>query len=548
MDNNWLGPYERSYQQVLDTLVSKFKIKLSEITNFAPSEPLIVMLSVWAGIAEQLGYYINTAARELFLNTLQRYKNAVKWAEVVGYRIRGVNAASGVVKFYFETPSTANVLIPAGTKIQTKTGIVCQTTENASILIGQSETTVTAIQLEGKTGILLGNSNGLASQKYALEIGVVDGSVSVFVNGVAWQTQNNFLFSYQNSTHLVAGLNVDKKMSVAFGDGIKGAIPNSGAVITANYAISRGSEGNLAPATLTEIISSVTLTNGFILKVTNPDRFSGGTDVESLASLKMNIPLFIATGNRAVTEKDYIDTALLAGGVAAAGVRYDCGKFVDVYIAPQGGGIASDALRNAVKNYFEDRKMVTTQVAIRSAGLVICSLELDVFALNTAINTQVEATVRTNLLNFFAKKSTRIGGSIRISDIYQVVEESAGVDASDLLMFKALPYARALDETTPELDWTRSVVDGSTAATRWTLRFITATQYQLLREGVALGAYNVGQIISNQELSLVVNQNYTAGQSWEFYTYRNNANLFLQEPSMPYAFASDIVLHVTGGL
>jgi uncharacterized phage protein gp47/JayE len=547
MNNNWLGPYDRSYQQILETLIAKFKTRLTEITNTSPSEVLIIMLSVWAGISEQLGLYINKEARELFLNTLQRYKNAFKWAEIVGYRIRGVRAASGLVRFYVETPLPSDVLIPAGTKIQTKTGIVCQTTTDITIFGGQTQAYITAIQLEGKSGITLGVSSGLVSQKYVLETGVVDGSVSVFVNSVAWQAKDSFLFSYQNSTHFVAGLNDQKKMSVRFGDGIKGLIPISGANITANYAISQGSNGNIAPATLTEILSNITMPNGFILKVTNPDRFSGGTDAENLEQLRANIPLFIRTNDRAVTELDYIDTAILAGGVAAAGVKYQCGKYVDIYIAPIGGGIASDALRNSVKAYFEDRKMVTTNVAVRSAGLVLCSLEFDVFAEKTAVNSEVEIATRTSLLALFARQA-RIGGAIKISDLYQTVDNTNGVDSSDLLLFKALPYARAIDDTTPELNWTRSVLAGSTVPTRWTLKFISDTTYQLLREGIGLGTYTVGQTITNIEISLVVNQNYTAGLAWEFYTYKNNQNLFLQEPSMPYAYASNIILNVTGGL
>ena len=98
-------------------------------------------------------------------------------------------------------------------------------------------------------------------------------------------------------------------MEMVFGDGIKGVIPSLGDSIAVNYAVSQGAEGNVAANTITDIISSVSVPSGFILKVTNPDRASGGANAETLEDLQRKIPIFIRTQERAVTRQDYQDVA-----------------------------------------------------------------------------------------------------------------------------------------------------------------------------------------------------------------------------------------------
>ena len=53
--------------------------------------------------------------------------------------------------------------------------------------------------------------------------------------------------------------------------------------------------------------------------------------------LKQHIPLSIKTLGVAITREDYEAIAQLVPGVDKSYVDYQCGKFVTVYITPDGG-------------------------------------------------------------------------------------------------------------------------------------------------------------------------------------------------------------------
>ena len=76
--NKWLNPYQRSYQQIKAKLVeSLMGLKDLQgqklITDYSEGNILIIILSLFAAIAEVLHYYVDNMARETFLSTARRY-------------------------------------------------------------------------------------------------------------------------------------------------------------------------------------------------------------------------------------------------------------------------------------------------------------------------------------------------------------------------------------------------------------------------------------------------------------------------------------------
>ncbi len=550
LKNKWIGYVDRSYQQIKESVLAKLPIKLPRHTDHSETEPLTVMLSVWAAIAEMLGYYIDTQAKEAFLVTCTRFKNAVKFAKMVGYRVKGTFAASVELRFYFENPLPSDVTIPIGTQVQTADEIIYTTADNLTILAGQSEGFVDAVQQIAFTNISLGNSDGTASQVFELAESIVDNSVSVLVNAIGWASQDSFLYSFQESEDFVAGVGESRKMEVVFGDGIKGFIPSLGDSITVNYAVSQGSEGNVAANTITDIISSITVPSGFILKVTNLDRASGGANVETLEDLQRKIPIFIRTQERAVTRQDYQDVALLAGGVGSAGVYYECGKFVELFVAPLGGGIATQILLDNVASFMETRRMITTNITVKSAGVLQVKVRFALQVQSNYVRATVVDAVRTNILAFLSADNQQIGGRVKLNDLVEVVETTEGLDNSDTIYFYAEPFARPLLENTTELIWTKSLLPASNETIKWTITFVSATSYRVSKNNVSLGTVTVGQFISQNEINFTIlpSVEYALGKKWEFYTYPYNSNLILKEPSIPLAYSADVLLDAEGGI
>ena len=96
--NKWLNPYQRSYQQIKAKLVeSLMGIKDKDgnvmITDYSEGNILIIILSLFAAIAEVLHYYVDNVARETFLATARKYDSLVKQGNLVDYHTRSAIAA-----------------------------------------------------------------------------------------------------------------------------------------------------------------------------------------------------------------------------------------------------------------------------------------------------------------------------------------------------------------------------------------------------------------------------------------------------------------------
>ena len=97
--NKWLNPYQRSYQQIKAKLIESLSQLTDKdgkqlITDYSEGNILIIILSLFAAIAEVLHYYIDNVGRESFLSTSRRYDSVVKHGLLVDYHPRAAIAAS----------------------------------------------------------------------------------------------------------------------------------------------------------------------------------------------------------------------------------------------------------------------------------------------------------------------------------------------------------------------------------------------------------------------------------------------------------------------
>lgn len=548
LKNPWVGYVERSYEQMKATILSKIAITVPEITDHTDSNPKVRDISIWSGLMELLHYYIDRKAREVFLSTATKYISVAKIASMFDYRIRGTLAASVDLKFYVEVAAGSDITIPTGTRVATRDGIEFVTLSAGTITAGDMEVIIPAKQWVQVANVNLGNSTGLAGQKIELAAGVVDSQISLLVGLTQYEGVETFAYTYEADEVYVAGLNEAAKMEIRFGDNINGKIPPTGAAFTCTYYTSLGEQGNVAPGTLTEIQGTITVPSGVVLKVTNLNRASGGADAEGIAQLKKRIPLSIRTLMRAVTRQDYIDIATLAPGVAQAGLIFTCGKTVDIYIAPEGGGIASSSLLITTKDYIEERSMVTTNERVFPAGEVQIKLIIDLFVLSNYLRASTRQLAIDTLLAFLSVNNQRIGGRVEMGDIYEQLENTEGVDYSRLIRMTTIPYARPVLGTST-LDWDRETLIGSNIVVRWRINLINSTQFELIKDSNFIGTFSIGNQVALPEIAFTINAGaYTVGDSWEFYTYKYNGSIQLVEQSVPVAYVDTITINAFGGL
>lgn len=557
MNNPWINYVQRSYFQIRDSIINKIKNPINgipEITDHTPGNEFIKMVTIWSGIGEQIGYYLDNRARESFLMVCRKYESAVDHARKLDYRIHGVSPSIGEVLFTLNNPAPSPIIIPAGTRLATPGGIEFRTLSEVSIDTGETETTADVKQWTIVPQFVWGQSDGSQNLEIELEENVVDNSIFILVAGSQiFTSQDTFAFSKPEDRHFVAGLNYDKKMIIRFGDGITGEIPQSAADIEISYYTSLGRAGNVPGGSIVDITDTPTLPQGYELEVTNENATNGGSDIESLTELKKNIPLSIRTKMRAVTEQDYRDIATLAPGVAKADVEFDVTTGVYVYVVPTGGGIASSALLSAVETYFDDKRMVTTTVGAKPVGEVRLKIEAIVNVISGYNQAVTVNAAKSNVLSLLSWENADIKGRLVIGDLYEALETTEGVLNSQILDISIIPYAAASNPDSVPLNWTKTVIDAGSTAVQWKIQFVTPTNYNFFKNNAFIDNYNVGDTVTTPEIEFTINTDaYLTNDIYIFNTYPkpdlNKGVIELNEFSIIVANSGDVQITGQGGI
>ena len=548
--NGWIRYFDRTYQQIKQRALTDLGALVPEITDHTDSNPWVKMLSIFGGLIEMLGYYVDNMAREAHLATVQLYWSAIKIARSFDYRVHANLAATADVTFKLDNPATAPVVIPVGTLVTTEDGIKVYTVVSGTIDRGEEEITLGVSQYETVTGYAAGMSTGLADQVVLLPTDLVDGSAQVKVGVVVWTPNFTLGYSIGTDKDYVQSVNESKVPYIQFGDGVNGQIPTGGDSITVEYKKTLGLAGNVGALTINTIVDTIVVPSPLQISCFNRQRAVGGQGVETLAQLKSRIPKSIRTLRRAVTPKDFEHIAEMYSGVAKAGVDYNCGKFVDVYISPVGGGIASSVLIADVLAWFDDKKIITTKVNVDAAGEVHMIYVIDLQVKSGYSRAATKALVSQNSLAFHAVAKQAVKGSVQLSDIYEVIEGTTGVDYSNIAVMRPEPYARPINPTVNVLNWTRTLKQSSTTAIKWAISFTSPTDYDVVRDGVYVASFAVGTLVASlAEVEFTVTAGtYAANDNYEFWTYPYYGTLKLEEPSIPISAIGDITINANGGV
>lgn len=546
LQNPWVTYFTRSYEQIKASVLTALGTNIPEITDHTESDPIVKEVSIWAGIAEMLGYYIDNIGREAYLPVLRLKSSAKYTAAQLDYRIHAMVAASVDLTFILDIPAISNFVIPVGTVVGTLDATPFVTVDNATILAGDTTVNVAAYQRTGTVSSTSFTSPGGAYQSYVLPTGISDSQVTVKVNGVTWLPQQTFAYSLSTDKHYVQTVNVDDLPVICFGDGVMGAMPGAGASVIVIFYITLGAAGNVGPGMITEFQSTIVSPGSSTLTVTNAANAAGGTDNESLESLRKRIPLSLRVMDRAVTRQDYIDNAELVIGVAKAGVVYECGKWVDIYVIPAGGGIASNLLLNDVATFLDPRRMITTQVRVFPAGEVLTQLYIDLKVIYGYDPTLTSQAVRDALTTYLSYLNQEIAGGLFLSDLYQVIEAVEGVDHSIIQSALFQPYAHKEPPTTLTLNWNRFPTSAATLA-EWRLVAISSTQFHLFRSNAFLQTVTVGvPTITYGLVFTILPAAYNTGDAWTWWSYPTDLTITggtqLQEPSIFTATNNTIII------
>lgn len=453
--NKWLNPYQRSYQQIKAKLVeSLMGLKDPQgqklITDYSEGNILIIILSLFAAIAEVLHYYVDNMARETFLSTARRYDSVVKHGALVDYHARAAIAAT--VDVILSRSITGNSIgakltIPQGTLFTDSSGNSWLSARDVTWYSNVTTCKVPIIQHEKYTASALNNMVIPTGDRVILNLGTLpngkyyeQGSMSLQIGGETWVLVDTFAKSKPTDKHFMVSVDEALNPYIMFGDGTFGKKPAAGAKITnVVFYLTNGTQGNVKSNTITSVPSviSSSITDATI---SNAYDAGGGSNYENFTMLKEHIPLSVKTLGVAITKEDFESLAMLVDGVNKAKADYECGRKLTVYISPDGGAVASSELINRVYNLLSQRAPMTTWLKVKSAGKVQIILEMDVTSKKSYKTAEIQTQILTALYNAYSPEQAQIGGSVRLSDIYALIDNLSTVDYLHLTKFYIKPW------------------------------------------------------------------------------------------------------------
>lgn len=418
-----------------------------------------MLVELFAYVGDVLLYYQDNQAGESRWSTAILRSSIFAGAKLVGYQARGGAAASTLLTVELNSVPAADVTFAAGDKFATAgsgaTAVVFQVLED-TVLAGGTNPPVAFLVVENSESATESfTSTGLADQFYTLSNKpYIDGSLTISATNGAYTIVQDFILSTATDRHVVVALDENAQLHVRFGNAVSGAIPVGD--ITFKYKVGGGEVGNVARGTIVQPMQSYSdaLGNAVAIRVINATKAGGGDSIQSIESIREEVPRSLRALTRTVAREDYEIVALRVPGVARAlmlsrdekpSIQENRGV---LYIVPTGGGTASQALLDAVTDAFTTKfpKTITFKVLTRTAPYVGIDISTRVHfkaAATQAEKRAIAAVVKQNLTAFFALKAPDgsqnnnvdfgyyMDGALAWSDVFNVIRDTVGIRKVD---------------------------------------------------------------------------------------------------------------------
>lgn len=535
--NPWLGTYQRSYQQIKSKLIeglSNIKDDNGKqlITDVSEGNILIIVVSMFAAIAEVLHFYIDNAGRESFLPTARKYSSVLKHGKLVDYHARSAIAATVDVTLVRPLTSSSKgkvISIPQGTEFKDKAGNTWLSAKNITWNTNVSTCKVPLIQhkyyeFENLYGTQIPNADQIQISLGTLDDGLYEeGTMVMEIGSETWVLVKTFAYSKPTDRHFMVQNTEDDIPVIIFGDGTFGMKPFPGSIITVvSCYITNGSDGNVSAGSITDVptIISSAVSDATI---SNVNAAGGGSNYEDFNMLKEHIPLSVRTLGVAVTKQDFIDYAMQVDGVNKAKMEYECGRKMTIYISPDNAAVASSELCNRVLNHLKKFVPLTTWLKVKSAGKAKIILEMDVTGKPSFKSDDIKDQVLQALYDKYSPDHSSIGGSVRISDIYALIDNLSMVDYLHITKFYIVPWPKTIVGS-KDLEFSTYSLNKATGSTSYYIYFENATSYTIrsLTGGFVKTSIPITSTIINDtkngnqfSLSFVDNQ-YDKGSKYQF--------------------------------
>ena len=300
-----------------DDIKNNLKVFLKGQTEFKDYDfegsGMNILLDTLAYNTHYLGFNANMLANEMFLDSASLRSSIASHAKTLGYEIRSAQSPVATINVALTTNSSTKTM-PAGTAFTA-------TVDDTSYQF----VTIADVTASNNGGIVSFDSTEIYEGTYVTSKFVVDTSdiEQRFLLGDNRADTTTLTVKVQNSATDTTSVTYTKatditqlsststvyylqevdvgRFEVYFGDGVVSKALSDGNIVILNYVITNKTAANgassfSAPSTI-DGVSTITLTT-----VANA---SGGSEPETLNSIKLQAPLDYASQGRAVTAEDY---------------------------------------------------------------------------------------------------------------------------------------------------------------------------------------------------------------------------------------------------
>ena len=325
--------------------------------------------------------------------------------------------------------------------------IIFSTIEQVTLLAANETAVATAIQGTYETLSVVASDFLVTdeSMRYRLNLGtgVVESTVEMIDDiQQQWERVDTFFTSQVTDIHFRIDLYADSYEGVenccflTLGDGIYGVgIPPTSATVT--YLKSDGLIGNCGVGTITA------LSNNLDITVTNIVAATGGSDVESVSSLRKRIPRLARTQRRGLTIADYeAMVSSITGVVSVQAVDRSSGPdwpylYVFLYCYPSGGGALSSQLKTTIEDACTEWGALGDWVgryAINSVTEVPLDISLRVGKRKGYSENTITANITAALTAALFPGMIEVGDGVTLLELTQVVSGVVGVDYHSIIL------------------------------------------------------------------------------------------------------------------
>ena len=392
----------------------------------------------------------NMVVNESFLDSATVRENVVSLARNIGYVPRSRTAAKAQVSFNVSTTAnTPTLTLQAGLVC---VGSVDNSSYTFSIPDDISANVVSGVasftNIEIYQGTFLTKQfvvDGSLDQRFILNNSFIDTStISVYVKGindsglgVEYSSVDNILEVNSSSRIYLLQEVQDEKYELLFGDGLIGHKLENNAVITVNYIVTDGEEGNGASSfSFSGSIrnaSNATIDIGSVSVITNQSS-QNGSEIESIDSVKYFAPRIYSSQYRAVTSRDYEaiikkiypDTESVA---VIGGEELDPPEFgtVSISIKPKNGTFVSDFNKEQIKNKLKQYSISGINQKIIDLKILYVEIDSSIYYNYAQIST-VES-LKTKVVNSLTEYSNSVdlnsfGGRFKYSKVLQIIDNT----------------------------------------------------------------------------------------------------------------------------